>query len=187
VKRALPLLALVAAVGLVVLLVGSRDSSTTTPDPEPDVTTSSTVPASVLTRWIVPRGTRAASIVDLERHHPVLQITPTDPAGDGGAGVFDQAEVGDLVGRTVRFTASVRVSGSGRAGLFIRAAPATARRDQRVRDLATVVTPDASLATAGPWRRLSVELVVPDGTDRLLYGVSLGGGGSVLVDDADEL
>ncbi|MCU1486588.1 MAG: hypothetical protein JWN67_3334 [Actinomycetia bacterium] len=186
-KRALPLLAVVAAVGLVVLLVGSSDRSKAPgPAPAPDVTTSTTARPSVLVRWVVPRGTRATSVVDLERHHPVLQVAPADPTSNTRAGVFDQADV-DGVARTARFSVSVRVAGDGRVGLFLRARSFEGAIRDAVPDLAVVITPDADWVRAGRWQRLTVELALPKGTARLIYGVSFDGGGSVLVDEADDL
>ncbi len=183
--KRLPLVAGLAGMGLVALLVlaPSRDPAPRRPKPPPTTAaTTTTLVASSLSRWAVPPGSRATSVVDLDRDRAVVRVEP-DTTAAGGAGIFDYLPAADRVGERVSFSASLRVDGGGRALLFLRALPRTPIGGHRPPDLATVVTPDPEAVHAGGWASRSVTLVVPPGTAQLLFGVSLDGDGDVLVDD----
>lgn len=183
--KRLPLVAGLAAVGLVALLVLTRSTDPAPPRPNPPPTTAATtttLAASSLSRWAVPPGARATSVVDLDRGRAVVRLEASRTA-PGSVGIFDYLPAADRVGTTVSFSASLRVAGEGRAFLFLRALPPTPIGGHRPPDLASVVTPDADAVHAGGWASRSVTLAVPPGTGQLLFGVSLDGDGYVLVDD----
>jgi hypothetical protein len=186
VKRALPLLAAVAAIGLVVLLVGTGDRPTP-PAPEPDVTTSTTRPP--LRQFAVvalsPGGKNVydsyelSTVRDLELGHDVTLLHPKRRDLPGAALYDDRLHP---VPGQWRLTVRLRVVGAGRANLLLEAM--TEVVPGRDPTLARVGTPDADRVQAGRWEERILDLTVPAGAVQLVYFIALEGPGDLYVDDA---
>jgi hypothetical protein len=194
VRRGLPLVAGVLAVGVVVLLVvtGGGATSPDGRDPAstvPGSTTSTTRPP--LRRFaavaLAPTGDvydsyRLRTVRDLQLGRAVTQLHRT--GGDlVGAALY--ADVARPAATRWRLTVRMRVVGDGSAHLSLLAVP---RGDPAAggpaADPPGVETPADQHVRAGGWEERTLELDVPPDARRLVYYVIVEGTGDLLVDTA---
>jgi hypothetical protein len=173
-----------AAVVTVLVLAGCSGGSD---DAAPKTTTThkattTTEPPSPDARWLLPPQLaatyRLGTTLDLDRQHEVAELRRVAAGTEGGAGIADNVTSKGRAGKTVTFSASLKVVGSGRAGLYLQVAT-----EANPNQPTTIRTAEAELVGPGGWSKRALRLDIPKDATLITFGVALEGGGSVLIDD----